>query len=53
MLTLHNRVPHAWRRICRNWQFGNGGGSEVDGPGYILSHDEEFDSTDEVRLMDP
>jgi hypothetical protein len=29
------------------------GGSEVDGPGYILPHDEEFDSTDEVRLMDP
>jgi hypothetical protein len=29
------------------------GGSEVHGPGYILSHDEEFNSTDEVRLMDP
>ena len=29
------------------------GRGKVDGPGNILSLDEEFDSADEVRLMDP
>ncbi len=37
-----------------NSQFGSGWGeARLTGPGNILSLDEEFDSADEVRFMDP